>query len=252
MKQSPAHTPLTEAQQLRIIIVGATSGIGLSLAQQYLQAGHLVGLTGRREEQLKKIQTQFLGTAYIQNMDVSKATLAASQLETLIHTMKGADIIIISSGVGFVNPKLEWQKQSETLNVNVIGFTAIASTAMKYFLSKGKGHLVAISSIAGLQGSDIAPDYAASKAYISNYLVGLRKKSIKEKTAIIVTDIIPGFVDTAMGQSELRFWVSSSEKAAQQIIKGLNKKRKIIYITKRWRLIAWLIKIIPSWIYYRI
>lgn len=251
-EKSLSRKLLDEKDQLRIIIIGATSGIGLAIAHQYLDAGHLVGLTGRRENLLHDIQLKYFGTAYVQMMDVSKAALASSQLENLIVKMEGADIVIVNAGVGFVNPKLKWEKQAQTIDVNITGFTALSSTAMKYFLKRGKGHLVGISSIAGIRGSDLAPDYAASKAYVSNYLAGLRKKAIKAKLPICVTDVLPGFVDTPMGQSEQRFWVASSDEAGKQIVSAIKKKRKVVYVTKRWRIIAWLMRLLPSWIYNRI
>ena len=243
---------LGQKNQLRIIVIGATSGIGMAVARQYLKAGHLVGLTGRRENILLKVQNEYLGTAYIQNMDVSKAILASAHLENLIERMKGVDIVIVNAGVGFTNPRLEWAKQSETIEVNIAGFSALSSIAMKYFIEQGKGHLVGISSIAGLRGSDVATDYAASKAYVSNYLQGLRKKAVKAKIPVLVTEVLPGFVNTPMGQSPQRFWVASADKAATQIIKAIRRKRKRVYVSKRWRLIAWLMKIMPDWIYNRI
>lgn len=239
-------------KQLRIIVIGATSGIGLAIALQYLKAGHLVGLTGRRENLLQNVQSEYLGTAYIQNMDVSNAVLAASHLENLIEKMKGVDIVIVNAGVGYINQSLEWSKQAETIEVNVLGFSALCTTAMKVFLQQGRGHLVGISSIASLRGSDVAPDYAASKAYVSNYLAGLRKKAVKARTSIKVTDVLPGFVDTPMAQSKQRFWMASKEEAAKQIIRAIERKRKRAYITRRWQLIAWLMNILPDWIYNRI
>ncbi|MDQ7048398.1 MAG: SDR family NAD(P)-dependent oxidoreductase [Enterobacterales bacterium] len=240
------------ANQKRVIIVGATSGIGLTLAEHYLAAGHLVGLTGRNESVLRRMQDKYLGTAYIEPMDVTKPILAAAQLDNMILAMQGADIIIVNAGVGFIDKSLGWEKQQLTIETNVLGFSSICSAAAKYFIQKKSGHLVGISSIASLAGSDATPSYAASKAYVSNYLAGLRKKFIKMKLSIQVTDILPGFVDTPMGQSKQRFWVVSTDKAANQIIRAIEKNKKLAYISKRWRLIAWLMKILPDWIYNRI
>lgn len=240
------------SKQKRVIVIGATSGIGLAIAVEYLKAGHIVGITGRREQNLIAIQQGFLGTAYIQVMDITKAEFASNQLESLIEKMKGVDIIVVNSGVGYVDSTFDWHKQTQTIATNVIGFSAICSASAKYFISKKSGHLVGISSIASLRGSDLATCYAASKAYDSNYLAGLRKHFIKLGLPIKVTDVLPGFVDTAMGQSKQRFWVSSTEKVAKQITNGIAKQKKTLYVTKRWRLIAWLLKIMPDRIYNRI
>ncbi|HLA50420.1 MAG TPA: oxidoreductase, partial [Thermodesulfovibrionia bacterium] len=94
-----------------------------------------------------------------------------------------------------------------------------------------------------------SPAYNASKAFMSNYLEGLRQKTIKLKIPIVVTDIQPGFVNTAMAKGEGLFWVASPEKAAKQIFKAIESKKRHAYITKRWRIIAWLLTISPDWFY---
>ena len=67
--------------------------------------------------------------------------------------MGNIDLIIICAGTGFINPKLDWDKENETIAVNVAGFTAITNVAIHYFLKNGVGHLVNISSIAALRGN---------------------------------------------------------------------------------------------------
>jgi short-subunit dehydrogenase len=105
--------------------------------------------------------------------------------------------------------------------------------------------LVAISSVAALIGSRQAPAYSASKAFVSNYLEGLRGVMRNLRLPITITDIRAGFVDTVMAQGSGIFWMASREKAARQIYHAITKKRAHIYVTRRWRLIAWLFKIIP-------
>ena len=134
----------------------------------------------------------------------------------------------------------------------MIGYAAMANIAFKYFWSQGKGHLVGISSIAAIRGSAEAPAYSASKAFVSNYMEGLRKKAYKLCLPITVTDIQPGFVNTAMAQGEGLFWVASPEEAAQQIYEAIKYKKNHSYITKRWRIIAYVLKIIPDWMFNKI
>ncbi len=142
--------------------------------------------------------------------------------------------------------------RKKTIDVNVSGFAAMANVAMKHFLSKGSGHLVGISSIAAIRGDDSAPAYNASKAFVPNYLIGLRKKISKARLPIVITDVRPGFVDTAMAQGDGLFWVAPPQKAAQQIFAAIEKKKKHVYVTKRWKLIGWMMKIVPDFIYNRI
>ena len=132
---------------------------------------------------------------------------------------------------------------------SVTGFTCAANWAFNYFEKLKFGHLVAISSIAGLCGNAHAPSYSATKAYQINYLESLQQKATKLKQPIFVTDIRPGFVDTDMAKGEGKFWVMPVEKTVQQIYEAIKKKKKIAYITKRWILIAYFLKWVPKFIY---
>ena len=233
----------------KLIIVGATSGIGRELAKLYSSNEYEVGIVGRRTELLNSLASELQTKTYQLTLDVTKVEKAVNSIEKLIHDMKGVDLIIISSGTGHLNDSLDWPKEKETIDTNILGFTAVANTAMRYFIKKSSGHLVGISSIAGIRGSYIAPSYNASKAFISNYLEGLRVKVSKQKLPIIITDIQPGLVDTEMAKGDGLFWVSSPQKAAAQIYKAITKKKKKAYITKRWAIIALLLKIMPEFIY---
>lgn len=136
--------------------------------------------------------------------------------------------------------------------MNVKAFNKVVIWAFHYFEKQKTGQIAVISSIAGLRGGGIAPAYNASKAYQINYLEGLRQKVRKQKLAISITDARPGFVDTAMAKAEEKFWMATPEKAALQIFNAIKTKKNVIYITKRWRIIAWFLKLMPSYLYERI
>ena len=170
-------------------------------------------------------------------------------LRELIAEMNGVDLFVISAGAGFINPGLDWQREKETIDINVSGFAAIANIAAEHLQSRGAGHIVGISSLAALRGGGESPAYNASKAFVSNYLEGLRHRFSKLKLPIVVTDVQPGFVDTAMAKGDGLFWVASPAKAAQQIFAAIQKREKHAYVTKRWRLVAWLLKAMPDWLY---
>jgi short-subunit dehydrogenase len=228
-----------------VIIIGASSGIGRELAKVFSDNGYAVGITARRLEMLSDVKKELPGTSFVKRVDVAVPEAAISILEELIKEMGGMDIIVINAGIGFINPELQWEKEKNTIDVNVTGFAAMANVAMRYFIRQGSGHIVGISSIAALRGGSSAPAYNASKAFMSNYLEALRSRAKKSKVAITVTDIQPGFVNTAMAQGQRLFWVASAKKAAVQIFEVIKKKRSHAYITKRWRFIAWLFKILP-------
>ncbi len=211
-----------------------------------VQNGHIVGITGRRQELLTSFQKEIPGRTHVKRMDVILPQ-AMAQLKELIGEMGGVDIIVINSGVGFPNADLVWDKEKETIDVNVSGFAAMANVAFEYFSGQAGGQIVGISSIAALRGGSDSPAYNASKAFVSNYLEGLRRKAVKAGLSLTVTDIQPGFVDTALAQGEGMFWVASREEAAKQIFAAITKKKNHAYITRRWRLVAWLLKLLPGW-----
>lgn len=154
--------------------------------------------------------------------------------------------------LGHENQELAWSPEEETIATNVMGFAAIANAATELFLRQGGGTLVGISSIAAIRGNGGAPAYGASKAFVSNYLASLRHKFAKLRSRVVVLEVQPGFVDTAMAKGEGLFWGASPEKAASQIVSAINRRKTHVYVTRRWRLIAWLLRLMPNWIYNRI
>ena len=220
----------------RAIIIGATSGIGKGLAEILANNNYKVGITGRRMELLSELKSQKPNSFYTKTFDISDTKIIVQNLETLTTELGGLDLLIISSGTGDLNEKLDFEIEKRTIETNILGFTCVSNWAFNYFEKQKSGHLVAISSVGGLRGSRIAPAYTATKAYQINYLEGLRQKAAKLKTQIFVTDIRPGFVDTDMAKGEGQFWVATVDKATQQIFEAIMDKKKIAYITKRWKL----------------
>ena len=235
----------------KAIIIGASSGIGKDLALKLAQENYLVGITGRRTELLAELKSQKPNLFYPVSFDITDTSRIVENLEDLTKQLGGLDLLIISSGTGDLNDNLDYEIEKRTINTNVSGFTCVANWAFNYFENQKTGHLIAISSVGGLRGSRIAPAYNATKAFQMNYLEGLRQKAIKLKTQIFVTDIRPGFVNTAMAKGEGQFWVASVDKASNQIFEAIKKKKKIVYVTKRWKLIGIILKRIPRQIYDR-
>ena len=235
----------------KAIIIGATSGIGKGLAEILIVNNYKVGITGRRTVLLDELKSQNPNSYYIRPFDITDTKIIVENLDLLTTELGGLDLLIISSGTGDLNEKLDFKIEKRTIETNVTGFTCIANWAFNYFENQKSGHLVAITSVGGLRGSRIAPAYNATKAYQINYLEGLRQKATKLNNQIFVTDVRPGFVDTDMAKGEGQFWVATVEKATQQIFDAIKRKKQIAYITKRWQLIAIILKRVPRQIYDR-
>lgn len=236
----------------KAIIIGASSGIGRELSIILSQNGYAVCATGRRADLLDSLKSELSPSSFVRTMDVSNIDSAISTFKTIIDDLGSADLVVISAGTGYLNPDLQWDKEKDTIDVNVSGFSAIAGAAYRHFTQQGSGHLVGISSLAALRGGGNAPAYNASKAFVSSYLQALRHKTAKLKMPLYITDIRPGFVDTAMAKGDNLFWVQSPKKAADQIFRAIQNKRKVAYITKRWVLAAWILKILPDAIYHKL
>lgn len=232
----------------KVIIVGATSGIGQELAKILVKKGHKIGITGRRKHILQEFKNQHPSNCVFSDFDCTKDN-NSKKLDELAHKLGGVDLLILSSGIGDVNENLNFDMENNTNQLNVIAFTEIVCWAFNYFEKQQKGHLAAISSVAGLRGLRLCPAYNASKAYQINYLESLRQKAYKLKAPVYVTDIRPGFVDTAMAKGDGIFWMASKEKAAKQILNIINNKKGVGYVSKRWSLIAVILKIVPSWLH---
>jgi len=236
----------------KAIVVGASSGIGYELAKILSRNQYIVGVMARRIQLLNELRNDAEGKMFVQEIDVRDAESAMEILAKFIKEMGGIDLIVISAGTGDVNVSLNWPLENETIKTNVTGFAALVNVAMHHFMAKGYGHLVGISSIAALRGGRESPAYNASKSFESNYLEGLRQMVRKSRLPITITDIKPGFVNTAMAKGDGIFWAAPAGKAAMQIYNAIERKRAHAYITHRWRLIAWLLKVLPTSIYERL
>ena len=231
------------------IIFGATSGIGKSLAEKLVKDGYNVAITGRRLALLEEIKNQYPKQILIKQNDIQDVDHVEKIFNEIVAEFTTIDIVIQSSGVAFINPKLEWDKEYQSINTNVLGVTKLYVLAYNLFRKQQFGHLVGISSIASIRGNRSAPVYFASKAYQKAYLESLyiKTKSIKTNK-VFITEIRPGFVNTDMALGDAIFWMISLEKAVKQIYAAIKKKKRVAYISKRWRLVAWVLKLAPDWL----
>lgn len=241
----------------KLIIVGASSGIGKELARRYLEQGWIVGITGRRNDLLEELKSIHPSQIVTECFDV-RGNENVQHIEALINKLGGLDLLIYNSGFGDPSLALEWEVDKNTYETNVKGFIEIVHYAFNYFVRKGNGHIAATSSLASIRGNSWAPAYSASKAFMSVYMEGLHMKAKKmarttqSHQSIFITDIQPGFVNTKLAKGNGQFWVAPVEKVARQIYSAIEKKKWRVYITRRWWLIAQLMKWAPDWLYHRV
>tara|TARA_B110000046_G_scaffold184622_1_gene223618 strand:- start:9961 stop:10689 length:729 start_codon:yes stop_codon:yes gene_type:complete len=232
------------------IVFGATSGIGRSLTKILLKEGYRVAITGRRLEKLVELKNEYPNQVLVKQNDIQDVKEVEKVFNEIVDEFETIDLVVQSSGVVDVNPKFEWDKEEQSINTNVLGVTRLYTLAYNLFKQQQFGHLVGISSIASIRGSRSAPVYFASKAYQKAYLESLyiKTKSIKSKN-VFITEIRPGFVatDMAITLGDGVFWLVPLEKAVSQIYTAIKKKKRVAYVSKRWQLIAWVLKLSPAW-----
>ena len=234
------------------IVFGATSGIGKELSRLLVTDGYKVMITGRRVERLQEIQNENPEKYVIKQHDVTDLDATEKLFKELPSIFDKVGLIVHNSGIATPNYNLEWDKDAPTIYTNVVGATKVYQLAYNYFKQQGEGHLVGVTSIASLRGNRQVPAYHASKAYQASYLESLWMKASRTKKANInVTNIIPGFVDTdiIMGKT---FWMSPLDKAVKQIFSAIKKKKRKAYITKRWRLVAFVLRIVSPKMYMKL
>ena len=236
----------------RIIIIGATSGIGYEVAQQYIQKGYQVGVAGRRKERLESLRAIAPTQVHIQPIDVTTEE-APTQLLTLIDKMGGMDIFLLCSGIGHQNRCLHQAIEMDTIETNVKGFTRMVLAAYHYFSGHGGGHIAVISSIAGTKGLGVAPSYSATKCFQNCYIDALAQLSRMEQRPISFTDIRPGFVKTALLNDGLHYPMCLSPKyAARLIVAAIDHRKRRAIIDWRYALLVFFWRLIPNWLWERL
>ncbi len=235
-------------QSKKIVIIGATSGIGQALAHIYLNENpeNIVGVTGRHTDALTELHDRFPGRVFYRTMDVTQEESIELTRE-LISEMGGTDIIIYCAGVGTQNkgPEIHPETEMPAVYTNVVGFSRIITFAYNYLRSNG-GQFVTIASMAGIRPLRHSPSYSATKRYQIHYTSCLAQLAHKNKEPIRFTTIMPGFIQTGLLKQKYPL-VISLDKGAYLIYKAIRKKKRRAIIPGRWRTIAFIWHLIPFW-----
>lgn len=216
---------------MKALIIGGTSGLGRALAAEFIAAGWETSVTGLREEALKDFAAAY-PSARASRLDVS-APEAHASVEALLAVPGGADVVAVCAGLYTDNPGSDWAAEEKVIAVNAAGCAAALNAAYAYFLKKGAGRLACVSSIGGVRGNARCPAYNASKAFLFNYLEGLRQNAALAGAGVSVTNIIPAFIGEGHGAGKAMF---------AAIMKG----RRSAYIPGYWRLLAAVYRNLPD------
>ncbi len=235
------------------VITGASSGIGWSLAKALAGKGCKVGLIARRQELLKQLGQEIQqagGQCATAAADVADRQATLSAFAQLREQLGPVDLLVANAGVGCPTTlePINIDDIEKMYRINVFGVIYSIEAVLPEMLSRGRGHLAAVSSLGGYKGLPGESAYCSTKAALSCYMEGLR---IQLRTrGVHVTTICPGFVKTPMTeviQAKMPFMMSADE-AARRIVPALERKKKVFDFP--WQT-SWLVKLsrwLPDWI----
>ena len=229
----------------KAIVVGASSGIGREVALALLAEGWKVGLMARRESAMQELAQAYPGKVEVMVCDITMQN-APQQLLQLVDKMGGVYLYVHAAGIGKAGEDLDVTVETQTLQTNVMAFANLIDTIYVYMASHHGGHIVAISSIAGTKGMGIAPSYSASKGFQQLYLQALEQKSRANGDHIYVTDIRPGFVDTALIAGRAYPMKMEVSKVAHGILKAIEQRKSSVVIDWRYRCLVGLWRCLPN------
>ncbi len=219
--------------------------MGLEVAKLFLDRGCRVGVAARREDRLEALKQLAPDRVVTAALDVT-ADDADQRLRDLIEELDGMDLFFYSSGIGKQNRTLTPDIELNTINTNAMGFARMIGEAYRYFAEQGKGHIAAITSIAGTKGLGPAPAYSATKALQNVYLQSLEQQAHARGLKIQFTDIRPGFVNTDLLKGDFRYpMMLKPDKVARRIVNAILNKRHVVVIDWKYAILTALWRRLP-------
>ena len=241
-----------------VVVVGATSAMGRAFAQALAREGHGLVLVGRSEEELERIArdlgARFGVAAEFAVYDACEVGASESLLAGICENRSnGISGLVLCHGTmpDESEAREDVVLREATMRVNYASAVELIEAAVPKLSSAGSPFVIGVTSVAGDRGRPSNALYGSTKAALGVYLSGLRSRLSREGVRVIT--VKPGFVDTRMtwGLSGL-FLVAPPEKVAADGLKGLKKNRAVVYSPGFWRLIMWVIKMLPDVIFRRL
>lgn len=216
----------------KILITGASTGIGYEIAKVLGKKNCSVALLARSEDKLQALSEAIQkegGQAMALTVDVQDAEAVKQAVATACDRMGGMDVLIANAGVGILSPahKLEIRHIDSMVDVNLKGAMYALLAGLDIMLQQGGGQLVGVSSLAAYRGLPQSSVYSATKAGLSSFLESLRVEYAKKN--IRVTTICPGYIKTPMteGAKMAMPMMLEADVAAVKIVHAIEKEKKV-------------------------
>ena len=242
-------------QPQRVVITGASGGIGAALARRYAREGAIVGLIARRAAALRELAAQLPTRCVTYPVDVRDAAALAAAARDFVSRHGCPDIVIANAGVS-VGTLTDFPEDTRTfqdvIDINVIGMVNTFQPFLAAMREAGRGILVGIASVAGYRGLPGAAAYSASKAAAISYLESLRVELAASGVRVIT--ICPGYIATPMTDKNpysMPFLMNADEAAAK-IASIIARGKTYAVIPWQMALIARVLRVLPNWLYDRL
>ena len=231
----------------KVVIMGASSGMGYGVAEALASRGVKVGIAARHTESMKALKDKYPEFVEYAKIDITKPE-AVSQLTDLIEELGGMDIYFHVAGMYYENLYLDPEIDVKVADTNCAGFARMIAAAYRYFrVNKKKGHIAAITSVAGTKGTGRFAAYSSSKKFGQWYLDAVEQLSNAEGSGITFTDIRPGWVRTPLENPDRNYPMNMTvEYVVPKIIKAIVRKYRVAVVDWRWNLFTGVWRSIPN------
>jgi NADP-dependent 3-hydroxy acid dehydrogenase YdfG len=236
----------------RILISGASAGLGAGMARRFAAMGRDLALAARRTELLESLQEELLAAhpgirVTTAALDVDDPDAVARVIPALADELGGLDRVIVNAGIGkgaSVGTGKAWANRA-TLATNVLGSHAQCEASMELFRAQGAGHLVLISSVAsirGMRGTRTA--YGASKAALNALAEGIRSDVLG--SGIAVSAILPGYIETDINVGRRGPFTVGLDTGVRALVDVIEREPARGYVPEwPWRPVAGLLRVLP-------
>ena len=240
---------------LRVVISGASSGLGLALARHYLERGATIAAFARRGELLQILSAEFPGKVFCYALDVRDSPAIQHAAKDFITRAGVPDVIIANAGVS-VGTLTEYAEDidafQQVMNINVLGIVKTFQPFVAMMRAAKRGTLVGIASVAGFRGLPGASAYSASKSAAISYLESLRVEL--HGSGVKVVTICPGYIKTpmtAVNPYPMPFMLDADE-AARRMIRVIEQQNAFTVIPWQMGMVGRVLKLLPRWLYDRL
>jgi hypothetical protein len=237
---------------LKVVITGASSGIGKALAHEYAKRGATLALIARREDLLTQLAGSLPLRSYAYGADVRDARALAAAAEDFIGRVGCPDLVIANAGVSAGtltgNPQ-DNQVFEEILAINVTGMMLTFQPFIEPMKARNCGTLAGIASIAGFRGLPGAAAYSASKAAAISYLESLRVELADSGVSVVT--ICPGYIATPMtGSNPYRMpFLMDADVAARRIAGAIARRKRFYVLPWQMAVLGWFMRRLPRPLY---